>query len=198
VFGDNPAERGEVVDEGPGQRLHLLVRNDGDLDPPGVLEARRKEVNPSTRPVEEVHPDASEVVLRELAGQPLEAHHRTWCRRADGADHLVERALRTSVAGQLRPPEQFEAHQLRLVPQPRHHAFTIGHGLGGTPNPSVGALPIRIGVCDHRLTDHALDASFADGHQLGDLVECVSRRAQHLNGVPLEQVDHRAPHGQNP
>src|SRR5881394_539843 len=65
------AHRDEVIDERPSERLHLLVRNDRDLDPSRVLEARGEEVNSFLHAVEKLDDDLAKVVLCELAGQPL-------------------------------------------------------------------------------------------------------------------------------
>ncbi|MGQ0648439.1 MAG: hypothetical protein ACT4P7_12810 [Gemmatimonadaceae bacterium] len=131
----NPAHGGEVIDERPGERLHLLVGNEGHLDPPRILEARRKEVDPPTRPVEEADEDTAEVVLREFPGQSFEAHHRAWRRRADRAHHLVKRTLRAPVAGELRPTEELQTHELRLVAEPRDHVLPKRRRLAGRPMP---------------------------------------------------------------
>lgn len=65
----------------------------------------------------------AEVVLGELAGQPLEAAHERRLRRPDPADELVERGLAAAVAALLRAPKQLAGRQLRILVEPLLDVF---------------------------------------------------------------------------
>ena len=68
------------------------------------------------RPVHEADTHVAEVVLRELTGQPLEAHHRPRRLGPQGGDERVERTLPALVPVQPTSPQNLEREQLRLVP----------------------------------------------------------------------------------
>ena len=60
--------------------------------------------------IEKPHQDLAEIVLRELAGQSLEAHHRARHRRSHRPHQRIQRALRPVIAG------EFGAQQFYLLP----------------------------------------------------------------------------------
>src|SRR5690606_7624524 len=75
------AETLEVLDERPHDRFRLLVVNERDLDVTRILQTTSEEVHTLLRVVHEANVDVPEVVLREFAGQTLEAHDRPRRRR---------------------------------------------------------------------------------------------------------------------
>jgi hypothetical protein len=80
----------EVIDERPDRGLDALVGDQRDLHEPRVLEPRGEEVDAPAAPVQEADVDLAEVVLGELAGQPLEADERPPRGRADLRHQVVE------------------------------------------------------------------------------------------------------------
>jgi hypothetical protein len=59
----NAANGGEMLDERSDQRFDALIRPERHLDPPRVLQARRKEVDLRLCPILIGDPDRAEVVL---------------------------------------------------------------------------------------------------------------------------------------
>lgn len=78
------AERNEVADQRSHQRLDALIRHQRHGDEARVLQSRREEVDPLLGAVDVTHIDVPEVMLRELARQSLEAHHRRRTPRTNG------------------------------------------------------------------------------------------------------------------
>jgi hypothetical protein len=65
-----------MLDERADQRFHPLIGDERDLDPARVLQAGGKEMDLRLCPVLIGDQHLAEVVLRKLAGQPLEPDQR--------------------------------------------------------------------------------------------------------------------------
>jgi hypothetical protein len=105
------AEGDEVAREAAHDRLDALVVDERDRNEARVLEPRGEEVNALPASVDEGDVDVPEVVLRELAGQPLEAHDGSHARRAQSSDQRVERGLVPRVARLRRATKQLLRRQ---------------------------------------------------------------------------------------
>jgi hypothetical protein len=159
----DPAQGGEVLHQGPSQGLDLLIGNQRDLDPAGVLEPGGEEVHPPGRPVEKPNHDLAEVVLSELAGQPFEADDRPRVGRPQLPDQGVERALATVISGELGPAQELDAEQARLLDEPGRHPGPVGLGLRRPTDPRAPGRGLQAEDRHARLSDDALHASRPDG-----------------------------------
>lgn len=98
------------------------------------------------------------------------------------------------------PPSPFAVTPLSVVKCCRTYHPTCA-ALSGPGGQSAGQDPpvltgLTVGgkrhgprVRDHGLTDHALNGSFSDGHECGDLAQRVARRSEDLNR-PRQRVDY--------
>src|SRR5207344_1248767 len=95
-----------------------LVRHDRHGDEPRVLQPRGEESDALRAAVDVAHVDLPEVVLRELAGEALEANdgHRAWW--PEPGYQGVERRLATGVTELIRATQQLLSRQLRLLVEP--------------------------------------------------------------------------------
>jgi hypothetical protein len=104
----HPTHCREMPHERPRQRLDPLVRYQRDLRPARVLQARREEAHQLHAATEEADLHLPEVVLRELARDPLEAHERLHRARPSGGDQVVQSALAAAVPFQARATQNLE------------------------------------------------------------------------------------------
>jgi hypothetical protein len=77
-------------------------------------------------PVEEAQIHLAEVVVGELASQPLEARHEAHPLGSNGVDQGVERVLATSVSYQLRTTPDLHRDQIRLSGDLLHQSAAEG------------------------------------------------------------------------
>jgi len=142
------AHRCEMGGDGPDEGLHPLVRDDGHLGIAGPFQAGGEEVDPLLGAVEEHDIDLPEVVLSELAGNPLEAHRVRNVTRAEALDELEEGALPAGIAQFPGPPEELECHEVRCGSQHVLDGFPERHGLDGAADPALLPLGSVVEVLD--------------------------------------------------
>jgi hypothetical protein len=141
--------------------------------------------------IDEGHLDLAEVVLRELTGQPLEAHDGALFRGALGGDERVERGLAAGVALELGAPEQLERHQLGLLLQHRRNEGAERLGLGGPADVMLLAHGPIVRARDGRLFLDAPDGSHRHARERSHLGPADLRTPEHLNLRPLDLREHR-------
>ena len=194
----NAPQRREVRHQCARERLDLFIRDDRHLDPPRVLQARRKEMHAPLGAVEKADKDLPEVMLRELARHPLEAHDGPRRRRPHRAHQGVQRTFRAIISRKLGAPQELHAEQRGILRQPPVHLRAIRRRFRRTANGPRAGRRSGPDVGDHRLSADALHAALAHPGQCRDLVPRVARPTEDLNRVPLYHVDHLVPHGEFP
>ena len=176
-----------MIGQGADQSLHLLVRHQVDLHPPRPLQSRGKEVNLADAPVEEGHVDLSEVVLRKLPGQPLEAHLDLDIPGPFLGNQAVQRALAAVIALESDPTENLQRHQPRLISEDLSHALPVGLGLTGPADLAPLTLGCIVDISHGILLDDPPNAADRDSGKLGHLLLGMSCLQQHLDLVSLQQ-----------
>jgi len=184
---------GVVVDFVASRAAGILIGNPRDLDEARVLQARGEEVDPPPASVQEAHVDLAEVVLRELARQPLEADKRTDVRRADRRHEVVDDRLTARVAGQPGPAQHFERHHLGLVRQQPRHELSEGLRLGRSSDRSSTPLEAIVDRGDLGLPPHRPDGELARSGQPRHLRLQVPGAQKDLDLVPLPHPVHPSP-----
>ena len=109
--------------------------------------------------VEETDPDLAKIMLRELPGQPLEAHPNPDPSRAQLPDQAVQRALGPGVALALRPTEDLHGQQIGLLGQQLRQEPSERLRQARPSDPPSRALLPLVDVLDRRLRCDAADAS---------------------------------------
>ena len=150
-------------------------------------------MDPLPRAVQVPHVDLAKIVLREFAGESLEADHGARRLRPDGVDQIVERTLATGIPGQPGTPEDLDRQERGILCEPLHHTRPKRLREGGPPNPAPVALAGIVDVRDVGLSLDPTDASDRHVGQCGDFALPVAGCSENLNRVPLEHVDHPFP-----
>lgn len=137
-----------MVDEAADDRLRRLVGGDGDLGPPAPLETAGKKVHALLGAVKKADVGLPEVVLAELAGQPLETDERTdRLVRALLGNHLVEGGLPAVVASFSSSSKQLDGQQIGVCLERLIDERAERVRLGRTTNPATG---VQLGVVEVR------------------------------------------------
>lgn len=183
------SEAHEAGDQRAHQGLHLLVRDDRDVDPARVLQPRREEVDLLRRARGVAHDHLAEVVLAEFARQSLEAHERRLHRRAHLGDEVVERALPAVVAAVPHAEEDLHRRELRLRLQDLGDHLPVRLDLARTARPSPRRRVLTELVTD-RLRCDPPDRALRDPRRRGDPIRRRPRLLQDPHLVPLHGVPH--------
>jgi len=112
--------------------------------------------------VHKAHIDPTEVVLRELARQPLEPNQRPGAVGTHRGDELIERGLPSRVASQSRPPEQLERHHLGFRCKKLRHEPPERLRLGRPTDCSPSPLERIVDRSDLGLLLHRSHRAFGD------------------------------------
>jgi hypothetical protein len=139
------------------------------------------------------HLHLAEVVLRELGGQPLEAHQRRDHARADGLRQRVQRALAPGVPRLFRTVQQLDGLEGRVLRQGLDQYVAIRLGRRRASHLAPGPLGRVIDRRDRVFLDHPLHRPHGHAAELRHLRQRVAGPPQYLNLVSLEHVDHPFP-----
>src|SRR5271169_3123101 len=90
----------------------------------------------------------AEIVLTELAGQPLEAHHQFHVTRTQARRQGVQRALAPFVPIQPSTPQDFHRQYLRVLLQELLHQNPERLGSAGAPDLAPSSLLLVIDAFD--------------------------------------------------
>ena len=134
----NAPQRREVRHQCARERLDLFIRDDRHLDPPRVLQARRKEMHAPLGAVEKADKDLPEVMLRELARHPLEAHDGPRRRRPHRAHQGVQRTFRAIIS---RSWARRRSSTLSSAGSSVNHPFTCGRYAAAFDGRPTGRAP---------------------------------------------------------
>ncbi len=142
-------------------------------------------MHPAHAAVGERDIDLAEVVLRELAGQPLEAHLDGDARGAHRGDEFVQRALPARVAGQAGAPQDLDREQRRRLGDEIGHELPIRLGLA-RPAHARRRGRGQVQLSHRRLLRHPAHGALVDADKARHLDVQVAGRHQDLDRMPLE------------
>ena len=145
------------------------------------------------RPRQKAHIDLAKVVLREFAGEALEADQWAWGLWSDRLNQIVECTFAAWIAGQFGAPEDLDRQERGILREQLHNQRPKGLRSGQPPNPASSPFAGVVDVADVRLTLDPTHASDRDVGERGDVALPVAGCSEYLNRVPLEHVDHPFP-----
>src|ERR1700730_18836826 len=95
----------EMLGQVSHQALHRLILHYTDADVARVFQARRKEVDPMTRPIEKLDLHLPEVMLTKFPGQPLETNQGLAWLRSHRGHQGIQDGFASSIASLPHPPQ---------------------------------------------------------------------------------------------